>query len=201
MFRMFVRALATAPRSKKTPIPVFGLEGRYVTALYSAASQKDELDHVEKGLRELQKVLTKPKVVDFIETSLIPRAVKAKLLISIGKEAGLPATATNFLGLVAENGRLKHLRRMINMFHVVMVAHRNEALCEVITADPLDDATRKAISDVLKKFVKPGKNIQLKEIVTPDAIGGVVIGFEDQHIDMTIATRLNKYRELIKQIA
>ncbi|PZC86391.1 ATP synthase subunit O, mitochondrial [Helicoverpa armigera] len=199
MFRMFIRTLASAPRTKKTPIPVFGLEGRYVNALYSAASQKNELEKVEKSLRDLQKVLHKPRIVDFIETSLISRAAKSKLLISIGKEAGMPSTATNFLGIVAENGRLKHLRRMINMFLVVMVAHRNEALCEVITADPLDDATRKAITDVLKKFVKPGKNIQLKEMVSADAIGGVVIGFENQHIDMTIASRLNKYRELLKQ--
>lgn len=65
------------------------MEGRYVSALYSAASQKKQLDEVEKSLRDFQKLLTKPKIVDFIETSLISRAAKATLLIETGKQAGM----------------------------------------------------------------------------------------------------------------
>lgn len=34
----------------KPPIQVFGLEGRYATALYSAASKQKKLDQVEKEL-------------------------------------------------------------------------------------------------------------------------------------------------------
>ena len=60
-----------------------------MTALYSAASQMKQLDEVETGLRDLEKVLKKPKVVDFMETSLISRTGKAKLLMTICKEAGM----------------------------------------------------------------------------------------------------------------
>lgn len=60
-----------------------------MTALYSAASQMKQLEQVEKSLRDLQKELTKPKIVDFIETSMISRAAKAKLLIEIGKQSGV----------------------------------------------------------------------------------------------------------------
>lgn len=79
-----------------------------------------------------------------------------------------------------------------------MVAHRNEALCEVITADPLDDATRTALVNIIKRFVQKGKTIRLRELVAPDALGGVVIGFEDKHIDLTIAKRILLYRGRIK---
>ncbi|KAJ8730125.1 hypothetical protein PYW07_017163 [Mythimna separata] len=187
-----------APKTIKTPISVFGLEGRYVSALYRAASQMNELEKVEASLKDLQKTLKKPKIVDFMSTSLMSRSAKAKLLMAISTEAGNPKACVNFLGLVAENGRLKLLDRMIKLYLAMMVAHRNEALCEVITADPLDDATRKALVDILRKFVAQGKKIQLREIVAPDAIGGVVIGFEDKHIDMTIAKRITLYRGRIK---
>lgn len=110
----------------------------------------------------------------------------------------MPDTAANFLGLVAENGRLKMLRRMINMFLSVMVAHRNEALCEVITAEPLDEATRKTLVETLKKFVKSGQNIQLTEKVRPSIIGGMIVGIEDKHIDMSIARKVLMYSELLK---
>ncbi|XP_026725281.1 ATP synthase subunit O, mitochondrial-like [Trichoplusia ni] len=198
MLRLFMRTMTTSTIAVKPPISVFGVEGRYVTALYSAASQKKQLEAVEKSLRDFRKLLTKPKIVDFIETSLISRAAKAKLLIEAGKQAGMPDTAANFLGLVAENGRLKMLRRMINMFLSVMVAHRNEALCEVITAEPLDEATRKTLVETLKKFVKSGQNIQLTEKVRPSIIGGMIVGIEDKHIDMSIARKVLMYSELLK---
>lgn len=111
----------------------------------------------------------------------------------------MPKAAVNFLSIVAENGRLKLLRRMVNMFLAVMVAHRNEALCEVITAKPLDDSTRSALMDALKKFVKDGKKIQLTEKVDPSIIGGMIVGVEDKHIDMSIARKIQMYTDILKQ--
>lgn len=111
----------------------------------------------------------------------------------------MPAAAVNFLSLVAENGRLKKLRRMVNMFLAVMVAHRNEALCEVITAKPLDGGTRTALLDALNKFVKGGKKIQLTEKVDPSIIGGMIVGVEDKHMDMSIARKIQMYTDILKQ--
>ncbi|XP_053607202.1 ATP synthase subunit O, mitochondrial-like [Plodia interpunctella] len=198
---LFIRRMCSAQTSatKKPPIPVFGIEGRYVTALYSGASQLNQLEDVEKSLRALQKELTKPKIIDFVETSMISAANKAKLLAEIAKSAGMPAAAVNFLTVVAENNRLKKLRRMITMFMAVMVAHRNEALCEVITAKPLDDSARKSLMDALKKFVKQGKNITLTEKVDPSIIGGMIVGIEDKHIDMSIARKIQMYTDILKQ--
>lgn len=111
----------------------------------------------------------------------------------------MPSAAVNFLSIVAENGRLKLLRRMVNMFLAVMVAHRNEALCEVITAKPLDSSTRTSLMDALNKFVKGGKKIQLTEKVDPSIIGGMIVGVEDKHIDMSIARKIQMYTDIMKQ--
>ncbi|XP_047994878.1 ATP synthase subunit O, mitochondrial-like [Leguminivora glycinivorella] len=112
---------------------------------------------------------------------------------------GMPDTAANFLGLVAENGRLKKLKRMVNMFLAVMVAHNNKALCEVITASPLDDSTRQSLMDALGKFVKGGKKIELTEKVDPSIIGGMIVGVEDKHIDMSISRKIQMYTDILKQ--
>ncbi|MRA76181.1 hypothetical protein GH890_32655, partial [Bacillus thuringiensis] len=39
------------------PVPVFGIEGRYAHALYSAASKNNTLDSVEGELKRLQSLL------------------------------------------------------------------------------------------------------------------------------------------------
>lgn len=110
----------------------------------------------------------------------------------------MPQTAVNFLVIVADNGRLNLLKRIIKMFLAVMQAHRNEALCEVITAKPLDEESRRALMDALKNFVKE-KNIQLTEKVDPKIIGGVIVGVEDKHIDMSISRKIQMYTDIIKQ--
>ncbi|XP_047529884.1 ATP synthase subunit O, mitochondrial-like [Vanessa atalanta] len=198
MLKIAIRSMCSQVKSTKTPIPVFGIEGRYVSALYSAAIKLKQIDEVEKHIRGLQKELVKPKVIEFLETSMISATEKAKLLKGVGETTGMPSAAVNFLVVIAENGRLKSLRRIIRMFLAVMVAHRNEALCEVITAKPLDEGSRKALIDALKKFVK-GKNIQLTEKVDPEILGGVIVGVEDKHIDLSIARKIQMYTDIIKQ--
>ncbi|XP_061713403.1 ATP synthase subunit O, mitochondrial-like [Cydia pomonella] len=199
MLRLFARNMCSAAQVKRPPIQVFGVEGRYVTALYSAASQKGELEEVDKHLRILEKELYKPKMIDFLETSVVSRVQKAKILQEAAKQVGMPETAANFLGLVAENGRLKKLKRMITMFLTVMVAHNNKALCEVITASPLDDGARQSLMDALKKFVKGDKKIELTEKVDPSIIGGMIVGVEDKHIDMSISRKIQMYTDILKQ--
>lgn len=71
-----------------TSIIQTGIEDRYVTALYSAGFQLKQLEEVEKHFKNLQNELSKPKMIDFIETSFISRAGKAKVLEEIGKEIG-----------------------------------------------------------------------------------------------------------------
>lgn len=44
---------AAASKMVKPPVPMFGVDGRYATALYSAASKKNKLDAVDKNLKTL----------------------------------------------------------------------------------------------------------------------------------------------------
>ena len=56
--------------------------------MYSAASKMKQIDEVEKHLRVLQKELIKPKVIDFLETSMVSSAEKAKLFKDVGEKSG-----------------------------------------------------------------------------------------------------------------
>ncbi|KAJ2946021.1 hypothetical protein O0L34_g4941 [Tuta absoluta] len=198
MVKVFTRSMCSISLKHRSPLAVFGIEGRYVSALYSAAHTSNSLDKVEDGFKSLLPELTKPKMIDFIETSVISRADKAKLLTDFGSAASFPAEATNFLALVAENGRLKKLRRMITMFLAVMVAHRNEALCEVITAKPLDESFKSSLLEALKKLAE-GRNISMSEKVDPSILGGVIVVVEDKVIDLSIKRKIQLYTDILKQ--
>lgn len=62
--------------------------------MYSAAHQLNQLDAAEKSLFSLLDELSKPKMIDFIETSFINAATKAEVLGDVGQKAGKYETKT-----------------------------------------------------------------------------------------------------------
>lgn len=135
----------------KPPVQVFGLEGRYANALYSAASKQKQLEAVEKDLVQLQGAMKKnAKLRDTITSPIINKKVMASTLAEASKSSNFATSTSNLLSLLAENGKLKKIDGVINSFRTIMAAHRGEVVCEVVTAKPLDNAQRKQLEDVLK---------------------------------------------------
>lgn len=61
-----------ATKLVKPTVPMFGVDGRYATALYSAASKKNKLEQVDKNLRTLLELQQKDtKFRDFLINPLI----------------------------------------------------------------------------------------------------------------------------------
>ncbi|CAB3368984.1 Hypothetical predicted protein [Cloeon dipterum] len=133
-----VRAFSSSAAAKqlvKTPIQVFGLEGRYASALYSAASKEKKLEVVEKELVGLKNQMkADARLQEFIKDPSMKRLVKKDILTKIAGVLKLSNLSTNLLTLLAENGRLKNLDTVISTFKTLMAAHRGEVVCEVTTA-------------------------------------------------------------------
>lgn len=111
----------------KSPLQVFGVEGRYAQALYSAATKMKTLENVEKDLIKFQSTIkTDKKLKDFIRDPTYKREIKANALKAVGTKMTLQPATTNFLQTLAENGRLNKLDTVINAFKMIMAAHRGE---------------------------------------------------------------------------
>jgi len=201
----FVRSLSSAaPATKaiKPPIQLFGLEGRYATALYSAATKMKQVDKVESELVHLQVEMRKNANLREIMTSpIINRKVLAKSLKEASAQINYSAATSNLLSLMAENNRMRKLDGVITAFKTIMAAHRGEVVCEVITAKALEAGQKKSLEDALKKFIKPNETILLTSKVDPSIIGGMVISIADRYVDMSIATKVKKYTDLIAATA
>ncbi|CAO3579164.1 unnamed protein product [Absidia cylindrospora] len=74
MASRFTRLTAVAPQltrgyaaaaAPKAPVALFGLDGRYATALYTAAARQNALDAVEKDLKAFNAAVSKDKAVGF----------------------------------------------------------------------------------------------------------------------------------------
>ncbi|RZC38286.1 OSCP domain containing protein [Asbolus verrucosus] len=182
----------------KPPVPVFGVNGSYATALYSAASNQNALEAVEKDLSKLQSALKEDaKFQDFVRNPIIKRHQKAKVMKNVSSKMSLHPHTANLLQLLAENGRLRNLNGIINTFKRIMVAYRGEVACEVITARELDPVQKQKLEEVLKKFVNANESINLSLKVDPSIMGGIMVSIGDRFVDMSVATKMRKYTKLI----
>lgn len=115
---------------------VFGIGGRYASALYSAAMKAKEVDAIEKELLGVQKAMREDKKFrDFIKDPTIKRSIKSNAFDAVGKKFNLSKSTSNVLKLIAENGRLKNFDQIVSAYSVIMAAHRGEITCEVTTAE------------------------------------------------------------------
>ena len=203
--RIIVRSFSSSSAVQqmvKPPIQVFGLEGRYAVALYSAATKQKSLQNVEKDLIKFQDLMKKDqKLNEFVKDPSTKRKVKVEALKSICNKISLSKETSNLLGLLAENGRLGKLNTVINTFKLLLAASRGEVVCEVISAKPLDAEMKTKLEGALKGFLSKGQTIQLSTKVDPSLIGGMIVSIGDKYVDMSVATKIKKYSEVIKAAA
>lgn len=146
-----ISSSSAAHQLVKPPIQIFGIEGRYASALYSAASKQKALEAVEKDLKSFQTTIKgDPKLKDFILNPTIKRSLKAAALKDAASQVKFNPATGFLLETMAENGRLNKLDAVINAYKLIMSAQRGEIVCEVITAKPLGDAQRKELEGQLK---------------------------------------------------
>jgi len=50
----------------------------------------------------------------------------------------------------------------------------------------------------LQSFAKKGENIKIELKVDPTIIGGIVVSIGDRYVDMSVATKIKKYTEIIQ---
>uniref|UniRef100_A0A069DPH1 Oligomycin sensitivity conferral protein n=1 Tax=Panstrongylus megistus TaxID=65343 RepID=A0A069DPH1_9HEMI len=196
-----VRTLASSAATKpvKPPVQVFGLDGRYATALYSAASKLKQLDVVEKDLENVQKTLKADATLkEYLYNPVIKRHLKVEALKQMATKIKLTPPSVNLLSLLAENGRIGRLDGVTSAFSTIMAGHRGDLRCEVTTAKELDEELKKELQTVLKAFAKKGENIILELKVDPSIIGGMIVSIGDKYVDMSVASKVKKYTQIIQ---
>ena len=90
----------------KTPVPVYGIEGRYSAALFSAANKKSALDVVESDLKKLQGAMkSDARFNQFLMDPTVKTNLKIDGLTGASKKLGFNDLTKNLLFALAENNR------------------------------------------------------------------------------------------------
>ncbi|KAI9140475.1 OSCP/delta subunit of ATPase [Paraphysoderma sedebokerense] len=197
--RTAVRGYATAA-NVQVPLQLHSLDGRYATALFTAASKKKTLDAVDADIQKIRSTITKEsKISSFLENPAIKRDAKLKgvqTLLSQGKYSDI---TTNFFKLLAENGRLGETQKILDSWSQIMSAYRGELLVSVTSAQPLDTKLLNRLKDVLGKgaYAKPGQNLIVTNKVNPAIMGGMIVEIGDKTIDLSVSSKVARIQKML----
>merc|ERR1712088_762895 len=111
------------------------------------------------------------------------------------------ALSKNLFLAIAENGRFNLVGAVAGAFNTIMAAHRGEVVCEITTAKALDAAMKKEVEGSVAGFLTKGQKSLISYKIDPAIVGGMIVSIGDKYVDMSIASKLKKYSELIKSAA
>jgi len=173
------------------------LAGRYASALFDLARGERQIDAVGRSLDGLASALVDSKdFSELVRSPLVSREDAGKAFAALGTELALDPITTNFLGVLAKNGRKAELRPIIRAFRRFAAEHRGETTAEIVTAYPLKDDQVAALKAQLR--ARAGRDVNLDTNVDPNILGGIVVKLGSQMIDSSIRTKLNRLASAMK---
>jgi F-type H+-transporting ATPase subunit delta len=167
----------------------------YAEALFGVARAEGTLGEVEdelfrfsqtlEGSDELREALTDPA---------IPVARRQQIVEDLlGGKAS--STTVAMISLVVGTGRARDLPAIISQLVEMSAAEANKAVAEVRTAVPLNQDQRERLATALGEAT--GRQVEIKAIVDPAVMGGVVAQVGDTVIDGSVRTRLDRLRKVL----
>jgi F-type H+-transporting ATPase subunit delta len=165
--------------------------------LFDLARDQRQIESVGNSLDALgQALLDSKDFAELVASPLVSRDEAGKAFAALAPQLSLDPITTNFLGVLARNGRKGELRKVIRAFGRLAAEHRGEATAEVLTARPLNDDQLAALKRQLR--TRAGRDVAIDATVDPDILGGIVVKLGSQQIDASIRTKLNRLASAMK---
>ncbi|KAL8953881.1 MAG: hypothetical protein Q9222_000255 [Ikaeria aurantiellina] len=195
-------AQVAAVQDTKPPVALFGLDGTYASALYTAAAKTSSLDSTSKSLAALSDVFKKDdKLSAILSAPTLTAGDKSQIVQELQRQMGgtdRGDTIKNFLQTLSENNRLSILEGVCEKFTTLMGAARGEMELTVTSAGKLESKMLQRIeAAVAKSEYSQGKKLKVVAKVNPDIKGGLLVEIGDRTIDLSVSSRIAKMNKLL----
>lgn len=163
--------------------------GRYASALYELAAEKNAVGEIEKDLTNFETLMNdSTDLQQLLSSPVLSTDQQDKALSAILAKMGANEVTTNFFKLITKNRRLSVAGDVVRAFKGLAAKARGEVTAEVTSATALNDEQTAALKAVLKESV--GKDVQLFAKVDPSLLGGLIVKIGSRMVDSSLRTKL-----------
>lgn len=164
----------------------------YAGALFGVARSEGNLAEVEDELFRFARTL---EASDELRTTLtdaaLPVSRRQQIVEDLLGGRANPIT-TSLLSMVVGTGRSRDLPAIIDELVRISAAEGNKEVAEVRSAVSLSDDQKARLADALGQAT--GKQVEVKVIIDPTVLGGLVAQVGDTVIDGSVKTKLQQLK-------
>ena len=166
---------------------------RYAKALLDLAIEQGSVDACKNDMDYVISMCEGSRDLDLLLKSPIIKAPqKLDALAAVLKE-GVSELTFKYIDIITSNKRESLLENIAHSYLALYRKHNNIVKADVKSAVVLDDTLRAKVKELVAK--QGAGEIELHETVDTDLIGGFVLTIEDQQIDASVQSQLNKLKQ------
>lgn len=164
----------------------------YADALFAVAKAEGTLGDIEEELFRFSQALDRSdELRGALTDAQIPAARRQQIVEDLLGGHALPIT-TALVSMVVGAGRARDLHEIVRQLVERSAAEANKEVAEVRSAVDLTADQRARLAEALNAAT--GKQVEVKVIVDPSVLGGVVAQVGDTVIDGSVRTRLEQLK-------
>lgn len=167
----------------------------YARALLAVAEAEGLTERVGNELFHFARAFERhDQLRNTLTEEALPIEKRQEIVEDLLGERASPLTSSLVSFMIA-SGRARNLVAIVDRMVELSAAARQHEVAEVRTAHPLDADQQSRLSKALSSAL--GKDVEIKVVVDPSVLGGVVATVGDTVIDGSIRYRLEKLREVM----
>ena len=167
----------------------------YARAAFELARGNNALGAWSGKLAFAAQVVSDPRVAALLGDPRVTNEQRVALVTPDGVPDG--AAFADFIGLLAQNGRLAVLPEIGALFEALKQDAERVLKVNVRSAAPIDANETARLKDALKR--RFGRDIEIEQSIDADVLGGAVIDAGDIVIDGTVRGRLARLGQALMQ--
>lgn len=162
---------------------------RYAKSLIELAEEKGITETIQKDMQLFDKVCNENRAFELaLKSPVVKHLKKLSILKEVFKNKIDPMTLSIFT-IITNKNRESILPTLATEYMRQYDILKNNLTAEVTTVSELNDTQRAEFTALVANAT--GKNVNLKEKVNADLIGGYVLRVGDKQVDTSVRKKLN----------
>jgi ATP synthase F1 delta subunit len=196
--REFAAAAQTQINLPDPPVFLTSMSGSIATKAWQVAAKENQLEKVQDELHQIVECFKEmPELARVAVNPFLSVRNKANIMDSLLKDSGCTEITKRLFSALAEENALAATLQVSDAFDELMLAHKKEVHCNIITAEPLDKLQRAEFTKEAQQHVQPGFKLVMQEKVDKGLMGGFILEFEDRLVDMSVKKKLEEFNNLV----
>jgi F-type H+-transporting ATPase subunit delta len=177
---------------------LFGTDDRiggYATAVVAVAAAEGALAKVEDELYQFANAVdANAQLREAITNRSLPVENRTELVRDVLGDRVHPVTLS-LVSFLIEADRARDLTKIAQAVVAIAAQERQHEVAEVRSAVPLSEAQRERLTQALSHAT--GRQVEVKVVVDPTVVGGVVARVGDEVFDGSVASRLVDAKQIL----